>query len=614
MHPWHNERSLLAATVPMRRIGSVILIACGVTLAYAHAAYAAKAFSPTPREALAFVHSGAAGLALQLIDRGESVSGGVPEAWAQWERVRLDIYHARHDWRRIVQRVAKLPADTPADFHGWALLQAAEAEIELGNGAAARRALRDRVRILGTAADSAVREQVDLLMARSFVVDGRLADAADVLDVYRRRYARDPNADTLPLKRLQARLELRRGQPEQAYALLAGSHDASVQPLYWLGGLRAGKLLPAMVHRHAKDFASAEHPAVLRREALIVAAEAEQDMRHPAKRIALLERALTIPATAHEARPPFDLNAAVVWQSLEGLGQITGNAHRLIVGDDAAWFELAKSETHRPIVAQALLSMVAFHGFGAAARDRAHAAVAKLLLQQPDGEALLQQLYLHSKERFPSPRAIPQPVRSRLASIAYDNGDMALAASLFVNIDTPPAGADAGSWQLDRARALILGGKADAGIAALANLLHGGTKIAFNKLLPDLFALQAVGRDRAAGRFFMELLGRKPPPGIRQKLLYWLAESKAATGDYVSAARLYLRSATALSPTAMDPWAQTARYHAAGALAEAGLTDDARNIYTRLLGATSDPSRQAALRRDINALSLKTVENRTGER
>lgn len=577
--------------------------------------FASAAGAATAEQASALARAGATKLALKIIERSEPAAHGDPAAWARWERARINIYDARHDWLQIVRRAASLPAGVPDDFRGWMLLQAAEADLALGDGPAARRALRDRVRLLGTAADAATRERVDVLMARSFIVDGRLGDAADVLDVYRRRYAAGDGADPLSLKLLQARLEVNRRQPGKAYALLADSDDAGALPLRWLAGLRSGKLLPAMVSKHASDFARADHSPALHRQALIVAAEAEQDMRHPAARIALMEQALTIPATASEARPPFGLDAAVVWQSLEGLGQTTGNDHRLIVGDDKTWFALAADPSTQPVVAQALLSVVAFQGYDAASRGRAHAALAKLLLQQPDDEALLKQLYLHSR-RFSSPQAIPPAVRGRLAGIAYRKDEMTLAASLFAGLDTPPADADAMGWQLDRARALILGGNADAGVAALDGLLNGDTQVAFDKLLPDLFALQAIGRNRDAGRFFKLLLGRQPPPKIRQKLLYWLAESDAATGDKVSAARLYLLSATALSPTAMDPWAQTARYHAAGALADAGLIDDARNIYTRLLGATSDPSRQAALRQKIAGLPLKAgqVENRSDER
>jgi len=54
----------------------------------------------------------------------------------------------------------------------------------------------------------------------------------------------------------------------------------------------------------------------------------------------------------------------------------------------------------------------------------------------------------------------------------------------------------------------------------------------------------------------------------------------------------------------MDPWAQTARYRAAKVLVEAGLLEDARQIYASLLHATRDASRKAVLNNEIQRLHL----------
>jgi hypothetical protein len=54
----------------------------------------------------------------------------------------------------------------------------------------------------------------------------------------------------------------------------------------------------------------------------------------------------------------------------------------------------------------------------------------------------------------------------------------------------------------------------------------------------------------------------------------------------------------------MDPWAQTARYRAAKALVEAGLLEDARQIYGTLLHATRDAGRRAVLQNEIQRLHL----------
>jgi hypothetical protein len=63
----------------------------------------------------------------------------------------------------------------------------------------------------------------------------------------------------------------------------------------------------------------------------------------------------------------------------------------------------------------------------------------------------------------------------------------------------------------------------------------------------------------------------------------------------------------------MDPWAQTARYRAAKALAEAGLLEDARRIYNGLLRATDDASRKAVLENEIQRLHLVKAVRQKGD-
>jgi tetratricopeptide (TPR) repeat protein len=91
-----------------------------------------------------------------------------------------------------------------------------------------------------------------------------------------------------------------------------------------------------------------------------------------------------------------------------------------------------------------------------------------------------------------------------------------------------------------------------------------------------------------------------------------MADSLQALEKYDEAAYLYLKSATLQDPMAMDPWAQTGRYHAAKALAEAGLVEDARQIYSSLLRATRDASRRAVLENEIQRLHLVKVTKREG--
>ena len=76
-------------------------------------------------------------------------------------------------------------------------------------------------------------------------------------------------------------------------------------------------------------------------------------------------------------------------------------------------------------------------------------------------------------------------------------------------------------------------------------------------------------------------------------------------GEYEQAARMYLRSAGLIDAYAMDPWAQTARYHAAEALAQSGLIEDARMILEHLLSVTHAPERRSVLKHQLQQLHLE---------
>jgi tetratricopeptide (TPR) repeat protein len=132
-------------------------------------------------------------------------------------------------------------------------------------------------------------------------------------------------------------------------------------------------------------------------------------------------------------------------------------------------------------------------------------------------------------------------------------------------------------------------------------------------LLQVVFDLQTVQQHRQALMLFDKLLEKELALQQRRELLFWMADSLQALENYQQAAYLYLKSATLTEPAAMDPWAQTARYRAAKALAEAGLLEDARRIYNGLLRATDDASRKAVLENEIQRLHLVKAVRQKGD-
>jgi tetratricopeptide (TPR) repeat protein len=372
-----------------------------------------------------------------------------------------------------------------------------------------------------------------------------------------------------------------------------------------LAQLRAEALAPGAVMQKAVAIGSSkDKPADERRAAWAVAAQAAQALGNMDARIAALERGLALAKPVRVDVPALDISADMLWDAYLRLGQDEGNALRLVVGDDQAWFAAAQKDyANDPVRARALYAVVAFDAFDQGHRNFAQWRFAKSIGEGPGGSAVLAALYLHS-QRFAHVDSVPAPVRYMLADYALSESDIPLASKLMAGLDKPPPEADAAAWQLQRARVLILGGRIDAGIDALRKLLASKAKLDADHVLQVVFDLQTVGRNKAALEFFHALAGRPLDAEHQRELLYWMADSYKALGDHVEAARLYLQSAIRPGPFTMDPWAQTARFHAAQELAAAGLVADARSLYRQLLNATHDTGRQAVLRRALQQLLL----------
>ena len=105
------------------------------------------------------------------------------------------------------------------------------------------------------------------------------------------------------------------------------------------------------------------------------------------------------------------------------------------------------------------------------------------------------------------------------------------------------------------------------------------------------------------------MLFRSEDPRQQREILYWMADSRNALGEYQSAAELYLRSAHFRGGNGKDPWGHSARYQAAEALSKAGLVADARGVYRQLLDETADQRRRAVLERQLQQLWLRQHQN-----
>jgi hypothetical protein len=557
--------------------------------------------TPTLQDINGFASAGAPDLALQFIDREQPNFAQDPVDWMAWERERIYLYQSIEDWKAVIERSGNLPAQVGADFRRWEDMQAAAAWLQLGKGHEARVILRKLIWNTQSPPDDQTSSQLRQLVLRSYLVDERLEDAQTAVIRYRQDYPNDTG--NWPL--LEARLFLRTQQPQAALDVLRGSKSSDSDMLRLLAELRTGALAPDKVYKKAVSIGSDDKlPVEQRVHAWFIAAEAAESLANPVARIQALQGGLGLQPGLLDRDTVFAVTPDMLWDAYVRYGEQLGNQLQLVVGDDQAWY-LAASNRYdsSPVRACALFSVVAFNAPSTQQQDVANWQFAGLIQKQKNGAVVMRHLYLDSS-RFKSVESIPLDVRYILVNDVLAVSDIPLASRLMQGLDRPPPDTDPVDWQLQRARVFILGGKPDAGIQALKVLFASGAPVNPGDVLPVLFDLQTVGRNRDAIPYFEALLQPGLTTDQQRQLLFWIADSYKALGDYPQAAELYLRSAILVDPYAMDQWAKSARYQAAQMLAKAGYVEDARNLYQGLLNATSDASQQALLRHDMQELML----------
>lgn len=556
-------------------------------------------------EITTIARSGATGLALELMERHQPDPETDPAAWMQWERERLFFHRSRGEWDVVVTRVQDLPDGIHPGFAHWAGHQKARALLEMGEQSEARRVLAQLI-WADEPVDAGELEEWRRMIVESYLEGGDPEAGRSALRRLRQDYTDEDDSTRL----LEARLYLLEERGAEALEVLATLPEEEHRAQRLLAQLQAdpdqaGEVLTTAIQL-GFDSDAATHE---RREAWAVAVRAAEESGNRTARVATLERALSFgPPEGRERDPLLQIDSEELWEAYQELGRALGNEAQILVGDGEAWRETASdAEMGEPVHARAMYAVMTGSEFAADVREEAHGRLAGSLAGEAYGEAVLRSLYLDAA-RYLEPRTIPEPVRYRLADIVLDEGAIRLASDLMEGLDEPPGDEAAEDWQLRRGRVLILGGARAKGLEALEEVLAESEDLEVSRFLQVVFDLQDMGDHEPALEFLEELERFDPEPEQQREILFWRAESVEALGDPVEAARLYLRSAGHIDPFSMDQWAQTARYRAADALAEAGQTEDARVLYQRLLNATDDEARQAVLRNRIERLERRPLE------
>jgi hypothetical protein len=546
--------------------------------------------------------TGAINLAVRVLDREQGKAGKNTELWEKYERQRVDLYHQRHDWQQISERLAVLPKAVSPGFMLWAKSQRADALIETGKGEAARAELRQLI-WNGQAHDAQQFSDWRRLIIRSYLGDGLAADAQTAALRFRQDYPDPAEQDYL----LRARILLLNRNYDEAIELLKPHADEPMAGALLLltqlrGQTRASNKVLQATYRHLRE-KDIDAEMIANLWAVATEAAARAGNRGSAamalEQVMVYRKALSLPKSI--INPTSD----DLWNAYIDYAVEISNKEQLLIGQDDKWLILADSiKKKQPVGARSLYAFVMLRGQQAESRNRAAKEFVELISARKQGDRLLQALFNDSKY-FKHRGEIPEPVRHKLVDLALASGNIDLASEIMATIKKPPSGQDQFMWWLRRARILVLGNQLKLGEQALKSILDANPKLEqlqVDRFMQVVFDLQTAGENEAAYDLFAKLMTHTDDQKTQREMYYWMADSRKAQERYAEAAQLYLKSAMYPDPKSMDPWAQTAHYQAAVVLAKAGLYQDAQTLLEHLLKVTQDPERRAALQRELQKM------------
>jgi len=571
------------------------------------------------REVELLVKAGASTLALKVLNKEQPGLTLNPEQWLEWERQRIKLYQDTHAWDKLIKRLGSNPDWVPNDFKRWSREQIAQAWLEKKNIPQTLKYLRELVwqysqddqgQVLSIAL-SGWRQRI----IQTYLLAGNIHDA----EVAMLRFQQDENVENESWKRLRATVLILAGKPEDAAQLLAKARHMHSRAIYYQAQLKIGKLSPGIILKRSLKYAGkSKFTATTRRQFWLLASRAALKTGDYVKAIQAQQKAILLlddkQTPTQEERLLFPISGDSLWKLYEQYGRQLGNHWQLLIGNDRSWFTKASDLVDKqPIQAMALFVVLIKDAQVANTRKVAHQLFAGMLAREKQGLQLLHKLYLHPDH----PRLlayIPEELRHRLIDNALSHSDIKTASLLIRSVNEAPKGANVVFWKMRRARIMILAGQVDEGIKALQSLLIETpvmNVVQMDRLMQVIFDLQTVGRHFEAINLFAKLPMEGQTGQRRREVLYWIADSYKSEKKYVQSARYYLLSAGLLNSSAMDPWAQTARYQAADVLVLAGDYEDAGRIYNKLLKITKEPGRRVVLKNKIQQIWLQANQKQT---
>jgi tetratricopeptide (TPR) repeat protein len=545
--------------------------------------------------------AGAPGLTLKMLDQAQPKVDEDLYEWILWEQERFAILARWKQWDQLLVRIEGLPEDIPNQFKQQAATYQSRAFLELGQTVTARQVLRQQL-WQTTASESPDYETWRRQIIESYIEDGRIDDAR----VAMLRFDQDFDSTELEWLLLRARVLIEAGRYGQAILILKGQDAWAARLTSMLASFRLEQIDKSELWQQVKKRSETDAIEPEERATLWALGYFAAQEMGAVDRVVALESLFR--SGAQSPLKLFQLPVDLLWQAYIEYAELVGNRAELLLGADDKWLELAAGASEvTPVKSRSLFAMLILKSDSSEVANLAASGYMKTFAEIDEAEQKLLESLFNRSETFSSARKIPPGIRFQLVDLALRSSDIEEATRLMSGLNTVPDGSSQFDWQLRQARVLILGGRYDEGNQVLQELITGYREAnaeATDRILQVLFDLQAVNLDAEAITHFNRLLQLELEPKQRREILYWIADSYRGLEKFEQAALLYLQSAMLPAPDSMDPWAQTARFNAAGSLQESGLVDDARRIYEELLSVTEDATRRSVLNHKVQQLWL----------
>jgi len=559
-------------------------------------------------EIIELSQKGATELAIQQLNSHQPNLIDNAESWLRWERQRIALYQHAQQWQKIITRVDNNKSLIQPEHKEWFAAQQAEAFLSLGKGTQARKIYQKLIWQQATPLNEKLFETWRSNIVRSYLLDAKANDAYAAMLRNAQDYPAD-NSEAALL--LSARVLLLADRSADAAELLSKSKTDQAKALYLLSALRSARLPASDVVKKINALLKSKKITKENRLRLLaIKVEASNIDTNVLQAASAAEVFLKSTRNNQLDDGLFKVSGEHLWKAYRAYAQLIGNKQQLLLGDDASWFAEANKRPKQTLRQRSIYALLVQDSRLQETKDKANKLLINSLGKNDSGIEVIRHLYLGANP-MGAEKPLPALASYNLLEQALKESDIKLASQLIQGLQRAPSGVNSLLWELRRARVFVMAGKPDDASEVLKTIIdnHEFTEKDFlDRFIQVVFDLQTIEAHDQAYHLFKLLLEKIEFPKIVRELYYWMAESRKAQKRYADAAALYLKSSESKVPPQPDLWAQSAMYQAAQSLADAGLVNDARRLYNKLLRITKDESRRGQLQRRLQQLWLKRGE------